>query len=251
MTGLTNPVLLPHQLGMGLPITGIPLPLLLPQLLSTALSISSLFLPRLLWTALSISSLGLPHLLPMGLPISLLTRQDPFPIGFIVPPVFLPYALEVLLSVTPVGLRPLGSMRFPVALVGLRSIVIRPQGSTRCLAGLLGCRRGCRGCRRPGSWPRSGRWWWWFVILTFAVPDGGSAGAQLSLGRPEAQGAMREPVAVVSCCCCCCCFPLGSLGPFEYSNAFSPLVGDCAGTQFSCGTHRETGAVPVEGWQAF
>ena len=221
---------------MGLPITGIPLPLLLPQLLSMTLSISSLFLPRLLWTALSISSLGLPHLLPMGLPISLLTRQDPFPIGFIVPPVFLPYALEVLLPVTPVGLRPLGSMRFPVALVGLRSIVIRPRGSTRCLAGLLGC-------RRPGSWPRSGRWS--FVILTFVVPDGGSAGAQLSLGRPEAQGAMREPVAVVSCCCCC---PLGSLGPFEYSNAFSPLVGDCAGTQFSCGTHQETGAVPVEGW---
>ena len=228
---------------MGLPITGITLPLLLPQLLSTALSISSLFLPRLLWTALSISSLGLPHLLPMGLPISLLTRQDPFPIGFIVPPVFLPYALEVLLSVTPVGLRPLGSMRFPVALVGLRSIVIRPQGSTRCLAALLGCRRGCR---RPGSWPRSGRWS--FVILTFVVPDGGSAGAQLSLGRPEAQGAMRGLVAVVSCCCC---FPLGSLGPFEYSNAFSPLVGDCAGTQFSCGTHRERVAVPVEGWQAF
>ena len=230
---------------MGLPITGIPLPLLLPQLLSTALSISSLFLPRLLWTALSISSLGLPHLLPMGLPISLLTRQDPFPIGFIVPPVFLPYALEVLLSVTPVGLRPLGSMRFPVALVGLRSIVIHPQGSPRCLAALLGCRRRRRRRRRrPGSWPRSGRWS--FVILTFVVPDGGSAGAQLSLGRPEAQGAMREPVAVVSCCCCCC-LPLGS---FEYSNAFSPLVGDCAGTQFSCGTHQETGAVPVEGWQA-
>ena len=221
---------------MGLPITGITLPLLLPQLLSTALSISSLFLPHLLSTALSISLLVLPHRLPMALPISLLTRPDPFPIGFIVLPVFLPYALEMLLSVTPVGLHPLGSMRFPVAPVGLR-----PRGSTRCLVTPVGR-------RPPGSWPRSGRWS--FVILAFVVRDGGSAGAQLSLGRPGAQGAMRGLVAPVN-------FPPppGSLGRLEgclfgFGSAFLTLVGGSAGAQFSCGTHRERVAVLVEGYLA-
>ena len=238
---MTNPVLLPHQLGMGLPITGITLPLLLPQLLSMALSISSLFLPHLLSTALSISSLVLPHRLPMGLPISLLTRPDPFPIGLIVPPVFLPYALEMLLSVTPVGLRPLGSMRFPVAPVGLRPIVSRPRGSRRCLVAPVGRRR-----RRPGSWARSGGWS--FVILTFVVRDGGSAGAQLSLGRPEAQGAMRWLEAPVN-------FPPtpGSLEGclFGDSSAFLTLLGGSAGTPFFFVRHRETGAVLVEEYLAF
>ena len=231
---MTNPVLLPQQLGMGLPITGITLPLLLPQLLSTTLSISSLFLPHLLSTALSVSLLVLPHLLPMALPISLLTRPDPFPIGFIVPLVFLPYALSMLLSVSPVGLRPLGSMRFPVAPVGLR-----PRGSRLCLATLVGR-------RLPGSWARSGGWS--FVIITFVVRDGGSAGAQLSFGRQRReQGAMRWLVAPVS-------FPPtpGSLEGclFGPGSTFLTLVGGSAGTQFSCGTHRETGVVLVEGYLA-
>ena len=220
---------------MGRPITGITLPLLLPQLLSTALSISSLFLPRLLSTALSISSLVLPHHLPMALPILLLTRQDPFFIGLKVPPVFLPYALEMSLSVTPVVLQYALSVLCPVTL-----LVLLPRGSTRCPATLLGR-------RLPGSWPRSGRWS--FVILAFVVRDGGPAGAQLSLGRTGAQGAMRGLVAVVSCCCCCC--PPGSLGSFGDSSAFLTLVGGSAGTQFSCGTHRERVAVLVEGYLAF
>ena len=233
---------------MGLPITGITLPLLLPQLLSTTLSISSLFLPHLLSTALSVSLLVLPHRLPMALPISLLTRPDPFPIGFIVLPVFLPYALEMLLSVTPVGLHPLGSMRFPVAPVGLR-----PRGSMRCLVapvglhprGLMRCLVAPVGRRPPGSWARLGGWP--FVIIAFVVRDGGSAGAQLSFGRPGAQGSMRWLVAPVS-------FPPtpGSLGrlegcPFGLGSAFLALVGGSAGTQFSCGTHRERVAVLVEG----
>ena len=175
----------------------------------------------------------------MGLPISLLTRPDPFPIGLIVPPVFLPYALGMLLSVTPVGLRPLGSMRFPVAPVGLRPLVSRPRGSRLCLVAPVGR-------RLPGSWARSGGWS--FVILAFVVRDGGSAGAQLSLGRTEAQGAMRGLVAPVS-------FPPtpGSLESclFGFGSTFLALVGGSAGTQFSCGTHRERVAVLVEGYLAF
>ena len=114
------------------------------------------------------------------------------------------------------GLRPLGSMRCPVAPVGLRP---------------------------PGSW---GRWEGCpFVIIAFVVLDGGSAGAQLSFGRHGELGSMR-PVAPVSF------RPPGSLGrsegcPFGRGSAFLALVGGSAGAQFSFGRHRERVAVLVEG----
>ena len=147
----------------------------------------------------------------MALSISLLTRQDPFLIGFKVAPVFLPYALAMLLSVTPVGLRPLGSMRFPVAPVGLR-----PRGSL-------------------GSWGRSEGCP--FVIIAFVVLDGGSAGAQLSFGRHGELGSMRCLVAPVGR------RPRGSLGswgrseggPFVIIIAFVVLDGGSAGAQLSFG----------------
>ena len=153
----------------------------------------------------------------MSLSISSLIRQNPFLIGFKVAPVFLPYAASMLLSVTPVGLRPLGLMRCPVAPVGLRP--------------------------PPGSW---GRWEGCpFVIIAFVVLDGGSAGVQLSFGRRGELGSMR-PVAPVSF------RPPGSLGrsegcPFGRGSAFLALVQGSAGAQFSFGRHRERVAVLVEG----
>ena len=233
---------------MGLPTTGVTLPLFLPQLLSTPLSISLLFLPQLLSMALSISLLFLPQLLPttgitlplflpqllstplsisllflpqllsMSLSISSLTRQNPFPIVCPVAPVFLPYAVSMLLSVTPLVLQPLGSMRCPVAPVGLR-----PRG----------------------SWGRSEGRPFGTVIIAFVVLDGGSAGAQLSFGRHGELGSMR-PVAPVSF------RPPGSLGRsegclFGRGSAFLALVRGSAGAQFSFGRHRERVAVLVEG----
>ena len=167
----------------------------------------------------------------MGLPILSLTRQYPFLIGFKVPSVFLPYALSMLFSVTPVGLQYVLSVLCPVTL-----LVLRPLGSMRCLVAPVG--------RRPrGSW---GRWEGCpFVIIAFVVLDGGSAGAQLSFGRHGELGLMR-PVAPVSF------RPPGSLSRsegclFGLGSAFLALVGGSAGTQFSCGTHRERVAVLVEG----
>ena len=228
-TGMTLPLFLSQLLSMALSISL----QFLPQLLSMALSISLQFLPQLLSTPLSISSLSLPHLLPMALPISLLTRQDPFFIGFKVPPVFLPYALSMSFSVTLIDLQQALSVFCPVTLLALQ-----PLGSMRCLVAPVGR-------RLPGSWTRSGGWP--FVIIAFVVPDGGSAGAQLSFGRPGEQGSMRWLVAPVS-------FPPtpGSLGCLEgclfgRGSAFLALVGGSAGTQFSCGTHRERVAVLVEG----
>ena len=141
--------------------------------------------------------------------------------SFSVTLVGLPYALSMSFSVTPVGLRPLGSMRGLVAPVGRRP---------------------------PGSWTRAGPLG--TVIIAFVVLDGGSAGAQLSFGRPGELGSMRWLEAPVS-------FPPtpGSLGRsegclFGLGSAFLTLVGGSAGTQFSCGTHRERVAVLVEGWLA-
>ena len=226
---------------MGLPTTGMTLPLFLPQLLSTALSISLLFLPHLLSTALSISSLFLPHQLPMALSILSLTRLDPFLIGFKVPPVFLPYALSMSFSVTPVGLQQALSVLCPVTL-----LVLRPLDSMRCLVAPVG--------RRPrGSWGRSAGCPFGTVIIAFVVLDGGSAGAQLSFGRRWEQGSMRWLEAPVSF------HPPGSLGHSEgcpfggviiIAVAFSAVPGGSAGAQFSCGTHRERVAVLVEGYLA-
>ena len=149
--------------------------------------------------------------------------------SFSVTPVGLPYALSMSFSVTPVGLRPLGSMRCPVTLLVLQPLVA-PVGR-----------------RPPGSWTRAGPLG--TVIIAFVVLDGGSAGAQLSFGRPGELGSMR-PVAPISF------HPTpGSLGRsegclFGLGSAFLTLVRGSAGTQFSCGTHRERVAVLVEGWLA-
>ena len=170
----------------------------------------------------------------MGLPILSLTRQDPFLIGFKVPPVFLPYALSMLFSVTPVDLQYVLSVLCPVTL-----LVLRPLGSMRCLVAPVG--------RRPrGSWGRSAGCPFGTVIIAFVVLDGGSAGAQLSFGRHGEQGSLRWLEAPVSF------RPPGSLGRsegclFGLGSAFLALVGGSAGTQFSCGTHRERVAVLVEG----
>ena len=153
----------------------------------------------------------------MSLSISSLIRQNPFPIDCPVAPVFLPYAVSILLSVTPLVLQPLGSMLCPVAPVGLRP---------------------------PGSW---GRWEGCpFVIIAFVVLDGGSAGVQLSFGRHGELGSMRCPVAPVSF------RPPGSLSrsegcPFGRGSAFLALVRGSVGAQFSFGRHRERVAVLVEG----
>ena len=88
--------------------------------------------------------------------------------GFKVLLVFLPYALSMLFSVTLVHLQQALSVLCPVTLLALQ-----PLGSMRCLVTPVDR-------LPPGSWDRSGGWP--FVILTFVVLDGGSAGAQLSLG---------------------------------------------------------------------
>ena len=172
----------------------------------------------------------------MALSISLLTRQDPFLIGFKVPPVFLPYALSMSFSVTPVDLQQALSVLCPVTL-----LVLQPLGSMRCLVAPVGR-------RPPGSWARSAGCP--FVIIAFVVLDGGSAGVQLSFGRHGELGSMRWLEAPVSF------HPtLGSLGRsegclFGLGSAFLALVGGSAGAQFSCGTHRERVAVLVEGYLA-
>ena len=186
---------------MGLPTTGMTLPLFLPQLLSTPLSISSL---------------SLPHLLSMGLSISSLTRQEPFPIVCPVAPVFLPYAVSMLLSVTPLDLRPLGSMRCQVAPVGLlpRGSLGRsadcPFGAVIIIAFVVldGGSAGVQlsfgrhwelgsmrlvapvSLRPPGSLGRS-EGCPFGLGSAFLTLVGGSAGAQLSFGRH------RERVAVL------------------------------------------------------
>ena len=125
--------------------------------------------------------------------------------------VALPYALSMSFSVTPVGLRPQGSMRCPVTLYVLQPLVALV------------------GHRPPGCWTRTGPLG--TVIIAFIVLDGGSAGAQLSFGRHGELGAMGWLEAQVS-------FPptpLGSLGRSEgclFGSAFLPLVGGSAGAHF-------------------
>ena len=188
---------------MGLPTTGITLPLFLPQLLSTALSISSL---------------SLPHLLSMALSISSLTRQEPFPIVCPVAPVFLPYAVSMFLSVTPLELRPLGSMRCPVAPVSLRppgslgrsegcpfgaviiAFVVLDGGSAGAQLsfgrhGELGSMRPVApvSFRPPGSLGRS-EGGPFGLGSAFLALVGGSAGAQLFFGRQIGRASCRERV---------------------------------------------------------
>ena len=198
-----------------------------------ALSISSLFLPQLLSTALSILSL---------------TRQESFLIGFKVPPVFLPYAVSMLFSVTLIGLQQALSVLCPVTL-----LVLRPPGSMQCLVAPVGL-------RPPGSLDRSVGCPFGVivvvvvvvVVIAFVVLDGGSAGAQLSFGRRRELGSTRWLVAPVSF------HPPGSLGPSEgcpfggviIAVAFSVVPGGSAGAQFSCGTHQERVAVLAEGYLA-
>ena len=137
----------------------------------------------------------------------------------------------MLLSVTPVGLRPLGSMRFPVAPVGRR-----PRGLRRCRVAPVVLRP--RGSL--GTWGRSAGSP--FIIIAFVVLDGGSAGAQRYRQSHREPGAMCWLVAPVN-------FPPpGSLGPFGDSSAFLTLVGGSVGAHFFFVRHRETGAVLVEGW---
>ena len=179
----------------------------------------------------------------MGLPISLLTREESFLIGFKVPPVFLPYAVSMLFSVTLIGLQQALSLLFPVTV-----LVLRPPGSMRCPVAPVG---------PPGSWDRSVGCPFGVivvvVVIAFEVLDGGSAGAQLSFARRREQGSMRWLVAPVSF------HPPGSLGHSEgcpfggviiIAIAFSAVPGGSAGAQFSCGTHRERVAVLVEGYLA-
>ena len=190
--------------------------------------------------ALSISSLFLPQLLSMALSILSLTRQEPFLIGFKVPPVFLPYAVSMLFSVTLIGLQQALSVLCPVTL-----LVLRPPGSLPCPVAPVGL-------RPPGSWDRSGGCPFGVIVVAFVVLDGGSAGAQLSFGRRRELGSMRWLVAPVSF------HPPGSLGPSEgcpfggviIAVAFSVVPGGSAGAQFSCGTHRERVVVLAEGYLA-
>ena len=172
----------------------------------------------------------------MALSISLLTRQEPFLIGFKVAPVFLPYAVSMLFSVTLIGLQQALSVPCPVTL-----LVLQPLGSMRCLVAPVSL-------RPPGSWGHSAGCPF-IIIIAFVVLDGGSAGAQLSFGRHWELGSMR-PVAPVSL------RPPGSLGHSEgwpfggviiVVVAFLVLDGGSAGAQLSFGRHRERVAVLAEG----
>ena len=87
--------------------------------------------------------------------------------GFKVLLVSLPYALLMLFSVTLADLQQVLSVLYPVTLLALQ-----PLGLMRCRVDRL----------PPGSWARSAGWPFVIIIITFVVLDGGSAGAQLSLG---------------------------------------------------------------------
>ena len=179
----------------------------------------------------------------MALSILLLTRQEPFLIGFKVLPVFLPYAVSMLFSVTLIGLRQALSVPCPVTLLDLR-----PLGWMRCPVAPVSL-------HPPGSLGRSVGCPFGVivvvvvvVVIAFVVLDGGSAGAQLSFGRHRELGSMRCLVAPVSL------HPPGSLGhsegcPFGLGSvvAFSVLDGGSAGAQLSFGRHRERVAVLAEG----
>ena len=179
----------------------------------------------------------------MALSILSLTRQEPFLIGFKVPPVFLPYAVSMLFSVTLIGLQQALSVLCPVTL-----LVLRPPGSLRCPVAPVSL-------HPPGSWDRSGGCPFGVivvvvvvVVIAFVVLDGGSAGAQLSFGRRRELGSMRWLVAPVSF------HPPGSLGPSEgcpfggviIAVAFSVVDGGSAGAQLSFGRHRERVVVLAE-----